>query len=247
MTAPDLPEDVATRATLDFVSRWALPPRILEIGSGGGALAARLVAGGFHVVAVEGSEAAAEEARRRGVAVIHGQWPHVSTPRAESVLFSRSLHHMQVQVALAAARAALTQDGVLLIEDFDYFSADAATVAWLRTQMARAAEIGLLLEAHPASAIGLLHASDPLGWWRADHDHDLARWTDIKDALAEQFVVQFYADAPYLYRYLVPLLAPTPDASSWLIDVLGEEQHAAEAGMIRLIGRRAVARLPMRQ
>jgi 2-polyprenyl-3-methyl-5-hydroxy-6-metoxy-1,4-benzoquinol methylase len=62
-----LTSDVATSETLAFVQAHTHPSRLLEVGCGGGALASRLMALGYQVVAVDASANAVAEARQRGL------------------------------------------------------------------------------------------------------------------------------------------------------------------------------------
>ncbi len=89
------PSEIALRATYDFV-RGNLRPhsRILEIGCGNGALAARLQQDRHQVVAIDLSKEAVRQARDRGVAAQCCDF--VEFPRSEpldSLVFPRAPHH----------------------------------------------------------------------------------------------------------------------------------------------------------
>ena len=69
--------DIATDFTLDFV-RPQLPPgsiRILEVGCGDGAVAARLEQSTTAVVAIDADEDSVRAARKRGVDARRADWP----------------------------------------------------------------------------------------------------------------------------------------------------------------------------
>ena len=62
-----------------------------------------------------------------------------------------------------------------------------------------------------------------------------------RGVIAEEFTVQETCAVPYLYRYLVPVLPKTPQATEFLQGVFEEEARLGERGDLLLIGRRIVA------
>src|SRR4051794_17339870 len=112
---------VATSYTFDFVIR-NLPKgtsRILEIGCGAGELAARLIAEGFEVVALDGAQECVDQARTLGVEARLLEWPAQLTETFDAVLFTRSLHHVhELEDAISAAAGALRPYGRIIVEDF---------------------------------------------------------------------------------------------------------------------------------
>lgn len=164
------------RYSFGFV-RAALPQgarRLLEVGCGGGALAALLAAEGFEVVAVDTDPEAVAEARARGVDARLGEWPNLEAGRFDALLFTRSLHHVRdLDASVAAAFAALRPGGVLIVEDFAFDEADQESLAWF------AALAGDLA---PAAL---------------SHDHDLHSARAIETALGAAPM-----PAAYYFRYL---------------------------------------------
>ena len=65
----------------------------------------------------------------------------------------------------------------------------------------------------------------------------------MTQAIAEEFIVRETCAVPYLYRYLVPVLPETPQATEFLEGVFEEEASLGGRGDIVLIGRRIVASL----
>jgi len=60
--------------------------------------------------------------------------------------------------------------------------------------------------------------------------------------LAQHPEIELQVEAvPYLYRYLVPVLADTAAAAEWVASVLRAERDAIANGRIAAIGRRIVA------
>jgi SAM-dependent methyltransferase len=238
------PIDVATRATLSFVTgEVRAGAALLEIGCGGGELALALRDAGYDIVAIDAEPDAVARTEARGVRAFCAEWPAFAPDPVDAVLFSRSLHHMPALAAAAAAAAnALRAGGVVLAEDFAYRDVDRATVDWLLDVTRRAWQAGVVNLAADAFVVRLLHADDGLAAWHAEHDHDLHEPQEMRDALQQAVGTCAVREVPYLYRYLVPVLAPGPRAAQWLTVVYDEEQQLVADGRIRAIGRRFVAR-----
>ena len=62
----------------------------------------------------------------------------------------------------------------------------------------------------------------------------------MTQAIAEHFIIQETQQVPYLYRYLVPVLPETAQATAFVEEVVREEARLGECGAIVLIGRRIV-------
>lgn len=226
--------DIATRHTLDFVTRHMLPgASLLEVGCGEGALAAALAERGFRILAVDNDAAAVEAARRRGVPARCADFADVGFGPVDAVLFSRSLHHIaELDAAVAHAHAGLRPGGVVLVEDFDYPGADEATLGWFLTALrALDAESGI----EDTTLQSLMNADDPLRAWREDHDHDLHGIDTLRDALAACFGTVHARGTAYLYRYVARAL-PRGDAA--LAQFFEAERAAINNGTIRAIGQR---------
>jgi SAM-dependent methyltransferase len=232
------PPDLATRATVEFfVAHVPSPSVVLEVGCGFGDVAAALQRLGHSVTGIDPGIPEVGATRARGVPAICGTWPEVSVPAADVVLFTRSLHHVaDLEASIVAARRALNAEGMLLIEDFDYGSADARTVTWLRHQVERARAAGLTVDADEF-ATRIAAAEDPLEAWRTEHDEHLHTAAAIMVAVSRHFTIHRATEAPYLYRYLIPILEDTARAANWL-ETLYENEKKAEVPMI---GRRIVA------
>ena len=86
----------------------------------------------------------------------------------------------------------------------------------------------------------LLAADEPVDVWRKDHDHGLHTIAAMSEAIAKDFIIRETCEAPYLYRYLVPVLPETPQATDFLESVFKEEARLGATGAITLIGRRIV-------
>ena len=102
---------------------------------------------------------------------------------------------------------------------------------------------GLIRPVRGEFVTDLLGADDAAVVWRKGHDHDLHTMAAMTQAIAEEFIVRETCAVPYLYRYLVPVLPETPQATEFLEGVFEEEASLGGRGDIVLIGRRIVASL----
>ena len=79
--------------------------------------------------------------------------------------------------------------------------------------------------------------------WRQNHDHELHTVAVMSRAITEYFSIRETKSVPYLYRYLVPVLAETPEAAKFVEHIFREETNLGEHGEIRLIGRHIIGSL----
>jgi len=118
---------------------------------------------------------------------------------------------------------------------------DEATVHWfvkaLRSEQGKAS-INPIAD---QLATKLLCASDVMKTWRRNRAHDLHSFAAINEAIAARFVVRETQSVPYFYRYLVPVLATTSQAASFIDEVFQQESVLGKSGEIVLLGRRMVA------
>lgn len=237
------PVDIATTSTLEFVAEWLpAPATVVEVGCGQGELAVALQTHGYTVTAIDSDREAVHGARSKGVNAIAGEWPAASVAATDAVVFTRSLHHVaNLDAAVARAHQVLRGTRTLLIEDFDFGSADAATANWFANALRVAASTGLLLPDRDEFAIRVMQARNALGEWHTDHGHELHSLEQIIKAVSKQFNIVSVAAAPYCYRYLIPVIEETPRGARCVARILDEELRLGSSGAIRLIGRRIVA------
>jgi SAM-dependent methyltransferase len=234
---------VSLAETLAYVLRHLQGPgaRLLEVGCGGGALAASLQAGGVAVRGVDLSPEAVQEARARGIDVVQADFVEYRDMQTyDAVLFSRSLHHIHdLGAALQNARSLLRPGGVLLVEDFGVDLADAFTAAWLYDAEALLVAAGVL-QPHDGAADP---AADPLQRWHAHHDpHHIAGSARLREALQQTFPSCAEESAPYLYRYLAERLNSDARGQAAASALLDGERRAIERRQIRAIGLRWTGR-----
>lgn len=223
--------------------RSALPDRcrdVLEVGCGGGELAARLAADGIAVVAVDSDAEAVAAARRRGVDARVAVWPTAMAGKFDAVLFTRSLHHIRpLAEAVEAARACLEPQGRVLVEDFALETVDARTVRWF-TGMVRQLAASSQLAEGDALIDALLATDGSLEAWRADHDHDLHPAAAMREALQRRFTTVSLQQAPYMFRYAAAALGSGSRRNDILRALARQEQEFIADSAIAPVGWRFV-------
>jgi SAM-dependent methyltransferase len=164
--------------------RAALPPapaRVLEVGAGGGELAAVLRAAGWDVVAID--PAADGAVGVEPVALVDLEAADAAFDAAVAVV---SLHHVEpLAESCARLAAAVRPGGALVVDEFDIARFDERAARWLARQRAAA---GMDVHGDPAD-------------WPADlraHLHPLA---EIRAALAGGFTIGEPVRGAYLYRW----------------------------------------------
>src|SRR5919202_1014021 len=155
--------------------RAALPPppaRVLEVGAGGGELAAALRAAGWDVVAID--PAADGAAGVEPVALLDLEAAEASFDAAVAVV---SLHHVEpLAESCARLAAAVRPGGALVVDEFDVEHFDERAAA------------GMEVHGDPAD-------------WPADLRAHLPPLVEIRAALAPAFALGEPVPGPYLYRW----------------------------------------------
>jgi SAM-dependent methyltransferase len=236
--------DVPTSETLAFVQAHVppAPARLLEVGCGDGALAARLQACGYKVVAIDSSADAVARARSLGVDAQQASWPDFDDSPFDAVLFTRSLHHIHpLDRAVARARQLLRGTGKVLVEDFAFSEIEPPAAEWLYQVLALLDVAGALRRDAEGFAARLLRQDGTLAAWQAAHDHHLHTAAAMLTCLREQFAEVHATVAPYLYRYVCALLAEDAAGHRLALRVLELEKRFAQAAGVSLIGRRFIA------
>lgn len=239
------PLDPPMAETLGF-AREFLPAgarRVLEVGCGAGWLAARLRQDGLLVVAIDSSKEVAREAARCGVEVRHADWLTFEDEPFDAILFTRSLHHISpLEPAVARARRLLRPGGRVLVEDFAFDAANAATAEWLRGSTTLLACAGALDLEKSEFLKRLTLAADALRAWRAEHGehHEIHSAANLAAALQRHFKPVMRREVPYLYRYLCAAALADERGTALVRAFLETERRLIAAGVILPLGRRFV-------
>lgn len=240
---PPAPIDVPTRETVDFVAAHSpAGTRVLEIGCGAGHVALVLAHRGYRVTAIDSDPDSVSAAQQRGACATEATWPDFTCEPVAAIVLTRSFHHIgSLDEAVTHCLDVLTPDGLVLVEDFSFETADPATVRWfvetLRSRRARA----LMAPSLDEFVTELTKSSDPFAAWQLGHDHDLHSWKTMRAALDRHLTIVSEQTVPYLYRYLVPSLPESNEAVAFVEYVLDAERGGGGSGAAQLIGRRLVA------
>ncbi len=234
--------EIALRYTCDFVrAELGARRRILEVGCGGGELAAALLRDHRQVLAVDVSEEAVREARGRGVAAECCDFVRFAPARSfEAVLFTRSLHHIHpLEDAIARAFELLEPGGLVLMEDFDHAAMDHDTARWLHSA-AEALRIAAIAEAGEFPDLADL---EPLEHWRREHAEEppLHSGPQMAAAVRARFGTVRQMRCCYLFRNLIADLRESPGEHAIAARLLEWETSLIEHNRIAAIGFRLVA------
>jgi SAM-dependent methyltransferase len=239
--ALDLPTFQSSGFILEHICKG--PLRILEVGCGMGELASMLKSQGHEVVAIDSSADAVEAARRRGTDARVAHWPDFEASPFDVILFTRSLHHIHpVSAAIKHASSLLCRGGLIIVEDFAFDEATPTLVEWFYGTLSLLNACGNLSLDDDSFGRRFLIGGGGMEIWFRDHDHDLNSAAIMFAGLKEYFVPLVETSAPYVYRYLCPLVDVFDNGYEIASRVLETEKRLASAGAINLIGRRFVGR-----
>ena len=238
------PSDVPTRETLMFLtSHIPIGAEVLEIGCGEGQVAYELLRHGYRVTGLDSDPEVIARAQERGVPAVAGSWPEFGgSVSFDAIAFTRSLHHISpLREAIGRARELLNPLGLLLIEDFAFEEADEATIDWFVKVLRSEQGMALINPVAGQLVTELLSSTDVKHAWQHNRGHDLHSIETMNEAIAEHFVACENQSVPYLYRYLIPVLAETSKAASFVNEVFQQETILGQRGEVVLLGRRVVA------
>jgi SAM-dependent methyltransferase len=238
------PKELCAEQTMRFLD-GALPRppcRVLEVGCGSGAIAARLTARGYHVTGLDPSAEAAADCRARGVQAVEGDFLSFRGEPFDAVLFTRSLHHIESPAKAAGhAHTLLKPGGRVVAEEFAVERMDNETARWFY-------ELCSLLE-----AAGLMRpdrrdplAASALDRWFRDHEHEnpVHAGEDMLVALGTRFDLDRIESSPYLFRYLCERIEASDRGArvaKWVFELesLRIVEPTLRAVGLRVVGRRA--------
>jgi len=156
----------------------APPARVLEVGAGGGGLAAALAGAGYEVVAID---PAADTPAVRAVALHELDEPRASFAAAVAVV---SLHHVQpLEESFRRLAELVRPGGVLAIDEIDVERLDERAARWWLEHSGH--------EAEPGEVVANLRG----------HLHSLAR---MREVLGAWFALGEPVRGAYMHRWEVP-------------------------------------------
>jgi len=229
--------DVPTRETVRFAaSRIPLGAEILEIGCGEGQVAFELLSRGYRLTGLDSDP---ELITRAGSSRFCGI---VARVRQRSCRCCRLYSFIaSYQPATWSARQSARADSVHGITSYFAFGeANETTIAWFLEVLSKQG-LALINPVAGQLVTDLLTSKDPMAVWHRNHDQGLHSMTAMSWAVEERFITRETELVPYLYRYLVPVVAETPEAAAFVEEVLQEEARLGKQGDAALIGRRIVA------
>jgi len=245
------PPSLATRHSLDYILA-ALPrpaAQILEVGCGDGDLAEALGHEGHRVTAIDQAEEAVQNSRRKGVNALLARWPDFDPapdgPRFDAVLFTRSLHHMDdLPAAIEKAHALIKPGGVLLVEDFAFGETPLFTMQWFKNRLERLATDHKIAIPENSFCDLLVNSLRPEQVWYHDHLNHIHPLGRMYREILVQFDQCHLEHAPYLYRYVLDMVPPTPDGAATLQHLFDGELALRKKDNAFLVGRRIMAQKP---
>ena len=239
------PTDLAADDTIAFLFNQLAPPprRILDVGCGTGLIAHRLHERGYDVVALYQSAELVEQARALGVDARIATWPSFVESPFDVVLFARSLHHIQpLDEAVAHAHRLLVPSGLVIVDDFAWAEIDPVTAEWFYGVVRLLTTCQVLAEKEDSFANELARSGGEFAFWQESRDPELHSVSAIGLALQLHFQLLSETHAPYLFRYLCPLLPENDLGYAIALQVHEIKQRLAQLGTLTLIGRRFVGR-----
>jgi SAM-dependent methyltransferase len=245
--------------------------RVLEVGCGDGALAARLAALGHDVTAIDVDLSRLDRAARAsGARFVEADLLRFEAAPFDALVFQGSLHHVApMDAAAERAVALLVPGGALAADDFDLAAPDEATAAWRYRREALLERRGLLDREWLAKARRHAHGGHgaheghghaggghhdehgharegetALARWRREHEHEppLHTGAQMLAVLRRRFRAVRTERVPYLFRYAADALPRTPEGDRAARRLLADERRAIEDGRIRAVGLRIAAR-----
>jgi len=243
----DSPLIFAASYTADFIVS-AIPQKsnpFLDVGCGDGLVTRQLQLRGYNIVAIDASLKSVERARKNGVEAIHSKLEDYDHRPFDCIYMSRALHHMPpLKQTLDKVSKLLTENGMLVIEDFGFDLADEAACAWLFEQSRR-----VLAELTEPVGCDFHHdwlheqiktPGEAYERWKKRYsiEHQLWSSAHMLSALKEHFDVKTQSKVSYLFRFICDLLPGTEYGAARAREIFASEQSLINDGTIAAVGLR---------
>lgn len=128
----------------------------------------------------------------------------------------------------------------MIVEDFAWPEIDPVTAEWFYGVVRLLTSCGMMAPKEDSFAAELAQSGGEFSFWEQSHDYDLHTVAQMWSALRNRFRSSSETSAPYLYRYLCPVLAENETGYAIVSQVLEMEKRLAQLGVIKPIGRRFV-------
>ncbi len=240
---------IAANYTADFIAS-SIPQTtktILDVGCGDGLITRQLQLRGYDVIGMDSSLKGIERSAKNGVEAIHSKLEDYEHAPFDCTYMSRSLHHMPpLEQTLEKIDSLLTENGIVVIEDFGFDLADEAACAWLFEQ----AQLTIAEQIEPVRCEfhhEWLHETinSPAGAYarwqkRYSMEHQFWSSTQMVSALTKYFVADTQARVPYLFRFICDLLPGTEYGAIRVQEIFALEKSLIDSGSISAVGLRMV-------
>ncbi|GAB3974467.1 class I SAM-dependent methyltransferase [Plantactinospora veratri] len=217
------------------------PARILDAGCGHGDLARALGQAGYAVLGVDADPVAVNSAAARGVAALSADLADYQDEHPfDVVLCSLSLHHMaDLPGAVRRAWTLLRPGGTLVVDEFAWERADAATAGWYHDMAAVLGATGTLRPEPDGRPVEPSHAH----WVERHRDgYRLHPGEAVVREIAGFFDIRETVRVPYLHRYLGDRLGDDADGLAVFTVLRDIERLRVADGGLTAVGLRLLAR-----
>lgn len=211
--------------------------RVLEVGCGRGDVARLLGRDGVSVTAID---LRLDDPRAStGVKLVEADFYDYQDQPFDAVVFTSSLHHMQLDAAVDRAARMLAPGGILVADEFDLDAPRPNTARWYyeTQELLAAADLFAIERIDPPSN------PDPRMRWLDGHVHapPIATGRQMLAAIASRFAIRDTTRVPYLYRSICDGLPDDDRGGRIAAHVMSVERKRVVAGSLDPVGLRVVA------
>ena len=232
------PPELCTAHTAAFLAEVLRGRRrVLEVGSGNGAVARALGAAGFVVTALDVHQR--EPRKSSNVTYVERDFLAFTDEPFDAVVFTASLHHISpLDDAITHAVDLLVLDGLFIADDFDLERPDVPTLQWYYDTQELLVAAGIYAHDHVDAP-----NRDLLARWRDAHAHDppLHSGVAMRSAVATHLSIVEIRACEFLHRYMCNGLTADERGAAVAKHVLATEQRRIADGTLAAVGLRIIA------